>query len=101
MEQLYGFVLLAGPIIIGWQSYSWLRTGVWTALPISKAFQYFEWPIPSTSWLGLQKLIGWVFDIPTSLAVFVLSIIVVMICSIIEALFENYLANRTPRARGG
>jgi hypothetical protein len=94
MEQIYGLVILIGPAILAWQGYGWLRTGIWTALPISKTFAYFEWPMPSTGWLGLQKIIDSIFDIPTSVAVFVLSFIVMVFCAIVQSLFENYLANR-------
>jgi hypothetical protein len=94
MEQIYGLLILIGPGILAWQGYSWPRTGMWTALPISKTFQYFEWPMPSSSWLGLQKIIDWVFDISTSLAVLALSFVVVVILGIIQALIENYLDNR-------
>jgi hypothetical protein len=94
VEQLYGLVLWASPLIIGWQCYSWLRTGVWTALPMSKAFTYFEWPIPSTNWLGFQKIIDWVFDIPTTLVVLALSLLFVIICAMVEALYDNYQSNR-------
>jgi hypothetical protein len=98
MGELYGLVLLAGPAILAWQGYSWLRTGIWTALPISKTFAYFELPVPSTNWLGLQRIIDWIFDIPSSLAVFVLSFIVVIICALVEALYDNYEANRARRS---
>ena len=37
------------------------------------------------SWIGLQKIIDWLLDIPTSLILFVLSMIVVAICAMIEA----------------
>jgi hypothetical protein len=66
MDELFGFVLIAGPAILAWQGYSWLRTGVWTALPLSKVFAYFEWPIPSTDWMGVQKIIDAIFDLPVS-----------------------------------
>jgi hypothetical protein len=94
MEQIYGLVILIGPVILAWQGYSWLKTGVWTALPISKTFSYFEWPVPSTSWLGFQKMLDWVFDIPTSLAVFVVSLLILTVCAMAQVLIENYLANR-------
>jgi hypothetical protein len=43
-------------------------------------------PLPMmVSWIGLQKIIDWLLDIPTSLILFVLSIIVVAICAMIEA----------------
>jgi hypothetical protein len=94
MEQIYGLLILIGPAILAWQGYSWLRTGIWTVLPVSKTFQCFEWPLPSTSWLGLQKIFDWIFDIPTSLAVFVLSFVVVIILGIVQVLLETYFANR-------
>jgi hypothetical protein len=94
MEQIYGLLILTAPAILAWQGYSWLRTGVWTALPISKTFTYFEWSLPSTNWVGLQKIIDWVFDIPTSMAVFTLSLVAIVICSIVQALFESYRADK-------
>jgi hypothetical protein len=94
MEQIYALLILIGPAILCWQGYSWLRTGLWTALPISTTFRYFEWPIPSTNWLGLQKIIDSVFDIPTSFAVFVLSIVIGIGCAFAQVLFERYYANR-------
>jgi hypothetical protein len=100
MEQIYGLVILIGPAILGWQTYGWLRTGVWTALPISKTFTYFEWPVPSTSWLGLQKMLDWVFDIPTSLAAFLISLLVLVLCAMAQVLIENYLDSRNAASRG-
>ncbi len=99
MVQIYGLPMLIGPGILVWQGYSWLKTGLWTALQISTTFRYFEWPVPSTNGLGVQKIIDWVFDIPTSLAVFVLSFAFVVGCAIVQALVENNLANRKA-ARG-
>jgi len=97
MEQVYGSLLLIGPAILAWQGYSWLRTGVWTALPISKTVSYFEWPLPSTNWLGLQKIIDWMFDLPTSGTVFVLSFVLMVICLLLQVEFEKYVANRRVR----
>jgi hypothetical protein len=94
MEQIYGLLILIGPGILAWQGYSWLKTGLWTALPVSTTFRYFDWPIPSTNWLGVQKIINSIFDIPTSLAVFVLTIVVGIGCALVQTLVENYLANR-------
>jgi hypothetical protein len=94
MEQIYGWVILIGPAILAWQGYSWLRTGVWTALPLSKTFNYFEWPIPSTNWLGFQKIIDWIFDIPTSMAVLVLSFVVLVICAFLQVSIEKHLDDR-------
>jgi hypothetical protein len=95
MEQICGLILFIGPAILAWQTFSWLRTGIWTALPISTTCRYFELPMPTTRWLGLQKIIDWMFDIPTSFAVFALTLVISMILVVMQALFEDYLANRT------
>ena len=94
MEELSGILMLPSLAVLGWQAYSWLRTGHWTALPIAKAFEYLEWPIPATTWGGLQKIIDWIFDIPLSLTLFVLAFIVLVIGAILQDLYENYQANR-------
>ena len=91
---LYGYLLLPGPAIVAWRSYSWLRTGMWTPIPVSKVFTYCEWPIPRTSWLGLQSIITWLFDTPASFVVFILSLVLMVVCAIIGALFERYQTNR-------
>jgi hypothetical protein len=100
MEQIYGLVIFIGPAILCWQGYSWLRTGIWTALPISKTFSYFEWPLPSTSWLGLQKMLDWIFDIPTSLAALVLSLLILVLCAFAQVSIETRLEKRNAASRG-
>jgi len=91
---LYGYALLPAPGILAWQCYDWLRTGTWPPIPLSKAFNYFEWTIPRTSWVGLQSIINWLFDIPTSLVVFLVSLLVVVVFAIIGELFSRYQTNR-------
>jgi hypothetical protein len=91
---LYGYALLLGPAIVAWQAYSWLRTGIWTPIPASRMFNYFGWPIPHTSWLGLQSIIDWLFNIPASLVVFLTSFLFIVVCFVSVALFQNYQANR-------
>jgi len=85
MEALYGYLLLPGPALLVWQAYRWLKDGYWTEVPASTALTYMGCPLPMVSWIGLQKIIDWLLDIPTSLILFVLSIIVVAICAMIEA----------------
>jgi hypothetical protein len=55
--------------------------------------------MPSTNWLGLQKIIDWIFDVPTSVAVFILSFIVLVVLVIAQGLLENYMSNRRPGVR--
>jgi hypothetical protein len=94
MNQLCGFWILIGPAILAWQSYGWLETGGWTALPLSKTLNYFGLPMLWTSWLGLQRIIDWVFDLPTSGTVFVLSFVPMTICAIICITIEDYFDRR-------
>jgi hypothetical protein len=56
--------------------------------------------VPSTSWLGLQKVLDWFFDIPTSLAAFVISLLVLVLCALAQGLIENYFDNRNAASRG-
>jgi hypothetical protein len=91
---LYGYALLPGPAIVAWQGYDWLRTASWTPIPVSKMFTYSEWPIPRTSWPGLQSIINWLFDIPASLVAFILSLLLIAVFAFIGALFDGYQSNR-------
>jgi hypothetical protein len=95
MEEIFGVVLLVGPAILAWQGYSWLKAGFWTALPLSKVFAYFGWPMPSTDWLGAQKILDSFFDLPVSGVVFVLSIVFFALCVWAEAVFLDYRSKRT------
>jgi hypothetical protein len=50
-----------------YQAFMWLQTGVWKPLPISRLVQEVGWKVPSTDWVGLQKIITWSFDLPLML----------------------------------
>src|SRR5260370_42462509 len=90
----YEYTLPPGADIIAWQAYSWLRTGMWTPMPVSKMFNYFEWPIPHTSRLGLKRIIDWLFDIPPKLIVYLISFLFMFVSFVGVALFKNYQAHR-------
>ena len=55
MEQIYGLLILIGPAILAWQGYSWLRMGIWTALPIFKTFNNFSGRYLQRTGLGFRK----------------------------------------------
>ncbi|MGY2987754.1 hypothetical protein [Bradyrhizobium sp. USDA 4508] len=57
------FVLLALSLP-AYQSFLWLQTGAWTPLPISQGMQFLGWRLPSTDWIGLQKILAWLLDLP-------------------------------------
>lgn len=88
MEELSGIFLLPSFGIFGWQAYHWLKDGFWTPLPISTLFTYNDWPLPQVSWHGVQKIIDWLLDTPSSLVAFLLGILVV-IGALVEGLLQN------------
>jgi hypothetical protein len=54
-------VALAFP---AYQAFVWLQEGVWHPLPISSAMHLIGWRVPQTDWIGVQKVINWVCDLP-------------------------------------
>jgi hypothetical protein len=52
------FAIVAAAIP-AFQAFLWLKAGVWTPLPISSV-----WPAPMTDWVGFQKILSWIFDLP-------------------------------------
>jgi hypothetical protein len=64
--------IFACPAIIAWQSYSWLRLGYWPALTVDDAWIWAGmYAPPQTGWLGIDKIIGWIFESPLSLSAFI------------------------------
>lgn len=57
------FVLLAF-CIPAYQAFLWLQVGYWTPLPLSMVIQFLGWHLPSTDWVGVQKIITWLSDLP-------------------------------------
>jgi hypothetical protein len=68
-----GFLAALG--IVGWQGFSWLRTGTWTPLPLREAFDYFEVDLTRiynpTDWYGLATIAQWFLDWPLAICVLV------------------------------
>src|ERR1700687_3709061 len=81
---IYGLILFSGPGVLVYQAYLWLKTGIWTPLPISIVFDYFSWPHRIKGWIGLQSIIDWILDCPFSLLVFLLSLVAIVIGAFIE-----------------
>ena len=65
--------LLLGLIIILWQTYNWLKTGLWIEMPVSKAFEYFGFDlIPiyhPKNWKGAAKIAKWFLAWPLCIGV--------------------------------
>jgi len=52
-------MLVAGPCLLGWQCYRWMRDGEWPPVSVITALQWMEvkWSLGPTDWLGLFKLL--------------------------------------------
>jgi hypothetical protein len=62
--------------IIGYQGYSFLKSGVWSGIPLELVVNYMpddlaSWYYQPKSWLGVQKIVSYVFAfVPLSLLLF-------------------------------
>ena len=46
-------------LILGWQAYTWLKTGVWPLLPVAAVPDWIGLARPEISWMGLQRILDW------------------------------------------
>lgn len=60
-------------IIIGYNIFQWLKTGVWVDIPFYSAFSWIGLDRSSITveWQGVKKLIFWVIEAPLSLVLFI------------------------------
>ncbi len=79
-----GLVFVSGIGIVGYQSFMWLKDGLWTALPLMALFEFlfentalYQWMSHPGSWLGLHELIEWnLMHVPLSLVLIVDGVVV-------------------------
>jgi hypothetical protein len=63
--------------IIGYQGYSFLKSGVWSGFPLELVVDYMpsdlaSWYYQPENWLGVQKIVSYVFaSVPLSLFLFI------------------------------
>ncbi len=78
---------LAAFVILGYQVFCWLQTGVWQPLPATVLLgrilpeRFFMWLGDETSWVGFKKIILGICELP-------LSLFLLLICVLIFYLFE-------------
>jgi hypothetical protein len=65
--------------VLLWQSYNWLRYGVWTELPIHTSADLIGiniiTPISSIQWVGIREIAYWAANISTSMTLFVIGLV--------------------------
>jgi hypothetical protein len=55
-------------IVLGWQTYDWLRLGIWTDLNLAWGLTEAGLPVPQSSWLGIQKILDWFLSLPLAVS---------------------------------
>jgi hypothetical protein len=71
-----GLGFFAAIMLLAYQAYLWLKEGQWTPIPISSVLGKFNidyYSIINISWTGAQKIVVWLFDLPLSFGIVVLS----------------------------
>ena len=90
MVALFGVMISFGGIsLLGYQTLSWLQTGVWTEYPLLVIFNFLfentflqKWVISPESWIGMQKLFLWFLEsIPVWLALIVPGLSIAILAS--------------------
>jgi hypothetical protein len=79
---LLGLVLLAGAaawILVLWQIVPWLREGVWNSYSLSTCCGV------ETSWIGLQIIIDWLMNLPVTLVLALVGVLLFRIVGLISA----------------
>src|SRR5882724_9925922 len=89
LSELTGLTILVAPGILVWQAFQWLKTGVWIALPLSTLMDYFEIHVSAGKWVGMQKIVDWVLDVPLSCVALVAALIIIAIAAVIEVEHEK------------
>jgi hypothetical protein len=99
-------LIAASALIVVVQAFLWLRTGDWPSLSIRDALEALEiHPVP-ISWVGLQRIVDWLWELPLSGVLFALAIVVVLVLtrgdqSMPEALSEARMKQARQRFRDG
>jgi hypothetical protein len=73
-------LVIFGLGVLGYQCLSWLRYGSWMPLELWRTWVWLggQWPIV-VEWLGIQKIIVWVFDTALSFDAIVIGIVLTLV----------------------
>jgi hypothetical protein len=88
-----GFLLIsAGFVTLGYQCVLWLQHGYWIPLAMREAKSIFDGSAPFNDptfiWLGVQKIVAWILDVPLSAGLIVLGF-----CSVVTGFLRANAAN--------
>jgi hypothetical protein len=64
---LGGFFVFGGLGALGYQTYWWMKEGIWHSLPLSVVWVWGFGSLPSIpNWRGLEKIVFWILSFPIS-----------------------------------
>jgi hypothetical protein len=69
-------IALAGAAVLTMQALGWLKFGVWGPVSVADALYRFDIPYPVQNLIGLQKIIDWMLDLPVSLVLMLLGVVI-------------------------
>ena len=80
-------VFISGVCVFFYQSFGWLKNGVWEELPLLKLFNYFFedtslkiWFEEPNAWFGLHQIVSWILkNIPISMVLILEGIIMISV----------------------
>ena len=88
---LFGAILILSPVLIlGYQTYHWLRTAVWMPLTVGHLWTWNNFAYPTANWAGVQSIIYWLLDLPLSLASCLLIPVGIWFINTHHALIQSY-----------
>ena len=63
------FICFGGPFaLLAYQAFIWLRDGYWDRWPISRSLEKIGLFEPYIEWVGAQKIVTFIFPMPTAFA---------------------------------
>jgi hypothetical protein len=79
------FVFFCGLGTLMWQCYTWIKTGIWPWLPISRIFAP-----PATTRQELNQILEVIYDYPISIGLVVLSLFISIVGAMIHRFAEDW-----------
>lgn len=87
----FAAMIALGPLaMLGWQCLTWLQNGYWDQWPISRTLAGMDIYVPETTWGGVQKIIHFLFQMPTSVVLMFVGLAGMMFFGWLILLIERY-----------
>lgn len=86
----FAWLVALGPLVmLGWQTLTWLRYGFWDSWPISRTLALGGIFEPYLSWVGVQTIVHFLFEMPTAFALMLLGLAGLMVVGGLLSLIEK------------